>query len=44
MTPFLIISLFVILALLGTPLFAVIGALGFYLFYLVDIDISALII
>ncbi|OGQ17911.1 MAG: C4-dicarboxylate ABC transporter [Deltaproteobacteria bacterium RIFCSPHIGHO2_02_FULL_40_11] len=44
MTPFLIISLFVILALLGTPLFAVIGALGFYLFYLVDIDISAVII
>lgn len=34
----------ILLALFGTPLFAVIGALGIISFYLADVDVSALII
>ncbi|MBI4040477.1 MAG: TRAP transporter large permease [Deltaproteobacteria bacterium] len=35
---------FVVFALLGTPLFSIIGAVAFLLFYLANIDLSAVII
>ena len=44
MTLFLITIAFIFLALLGAPLFMVIGAVAFLCFHLADIDLSAVII
>ena len=35
---------FILLALLGTPLFIIIGAVAFLSFYLIDIDLAAVIV